>query len=203
MPTCAQITDAINVLAEAATPSNPNSIVDLSSLVAPLLLPDANSSSPTPIPVQLSSGGTAILSIPAGKSVDGVLFRATVSGHLVAGNPNITNRYNLSFIMGQTQADIQVSGISADMGTGINGKHPSFTFVYYFFWDSITQKMVGFTILGGAVTGGFGNGVSQVVASQSDIQFTLFGNCNSQDLNGNPADPQDTLTITQFKLDLV
>lgn len=200
MPTCAQITDAINVLAEAATPSNPNSIVDITNLVSPLLFPTGDET-PNNATVQFISGGNAVLSVPSDKSVDGKVFKMTVSGYVTSANPQIANSYFLGIYFGNSTAGVEFTGISGNMDN--SGLHSNFSFTWYFFWDSISQKLSNTPSFTGQFSNPTGGQNLGIVTSQSSLEFILDGNSNGHDGSGNPIDPQNTVTLTQFKLDLV
>lgn len=204
MPTCAQITDAINVLAEAATPSNPNSISDLSSSVAPLVLPLNQPEIPI-ASLQLQAGGEALLTAPTtGTSIDGKLFKITVTGYVTSTSPLTVNVANTFLVFGDSFTNgIWVRNSSHDIGTPGVGQQRSFAYVYYFYWDSYTQKVLYGNIFQTASVGVGNQTLATGVISQSDIKFSIFGRCSATDSSGTVVNPTDTLTITQFKLDLV
>lgn len=195
MPTCSQITDALNTLASATT--NPNILSDLSGQTASLTSP-LDSTGSHPSQVELSTGGPAVLTVPSSVSISGKAFQITVcydvSPTTVEGPENNFQLF-LSIgnpFSGGNQISAQALVFSAATPGG-----GFVTFVGV--WDSVTQNLLGYLNESSIpVNNGSALFTPFAVASQSDLQFSLWTNTD-----GTTTDPQNVLNITQFKLELI
>lgn len=185
MPTCTDIENALNTLASATT--NPNVIDDLSGTTAIL----SGLTATVPSPVQLTAGGNAVLSVPSSLDVNGRMFRIVVAGLLYSPTSTTTMESILSFV-----------SPAINIGTG---SERAFTTANFFItadclWDSTTQVLRYVFISTSANASGSltpTTGTITGIATQSDIQFIVQGVSNPS--FPNPADPTDSLAITQFK----
>lgn len=191
MPTCSQITDALNTLASATT--NPNILADLSGQTAVL-----SNIGTTETVVSLSAGGPAVLSMPSSPDLDGVVFRVLVAGKVHAASESIyftPQIYlgNSSTIANNLNVSPQ-SSIAAVVPTANDG---NFFLELDCIWSSAAGYLGGttsyFNLNSGMADGQF---VGRTVEAQTDLQFVVTGQFNS----GNAV---NSVTITQFKLQLV
>lgn len=176
MPTCTQIVDALNTLASATT--NPKTIMDLTGLVAVTSVPNGNITK-----VQLSAGGDAVLSVPSGISIDGKLFRLTLTGYITQTTPETSDSPTIRIWNG---ANLSTATIVASVGANLPAAPRNFTLVFNGFWDSTTQRFTD------------GTNFIQTVAAQSDFQFVI-----SAQTGGASSDPGDILTFTTVLFELV
>lgn len=147
--------------------------------------------------VQLSAGGNAVLSVPAGASVDGKCFTLKMYSKVSkTASPSMTcqlfvngNAYGLAFTPGAL-GSAQPGPISGVLALQLNG-----------FWDSTNGVLFGslqwsyYAPSGGMQTGSGTNINMTGVSSMADLQFTL------QWTDSVSADTS-TVTTTQFSLAL-
>lgn len=187
MPSCTDIVNALNTLAEAVT--NPNILDDLSGSTAIL----SGLTATVPSPVQLAAGGNAVLTIPSSINVDGKMFTLIAAGRLYSPTSTTTMEVDLVFGDGTSSTPVLVSTTERGQTT------ESFILELHCMWDSTTQSLKGFTtnsISSGGSTNWNGINVSGI-SSQSDIKFSVFG--ISSPSYPNPSDPSDSVTLTNFK----
>ena len=186
MPTCTDIVNALNTLAEAVT--NPNVLDDLTGQTDVL----DGLTATVPSPVQLTAGGNAVLTIPASANIDGVMFTVIAAGRLFT--PTGSTRMDVQLVFGDGTSSTPVL-ISAHETGSIDG----FILEGHFVWDSTTQKLKG--LVTNSITTGGSVSWTEInvtgVTAQSDVKFSVFG--LSTPTFPNAADPTDSVTITQFK----
>lgn len=187
MPTCSQITDALNTLASATT--NPNILADISGQTAVL-----SNIGTTETVVPFTAGGPAVLSAPASPTLDGVLFRVYIAGtfHLAAVS---NNDFTASVRFGSITSPVVTIGQTAGSGSVNDGV---FLFEFDCLWNSAAGRLDGltstYTSTTTGVLGGLGSGP---VTTQTDIQFVVTGQFTGS------VDPSNSFTVTQFKMQLV
>lgn len=184
LSTCTDLIDAINAVVE------PPNFTDIYSSCAALTLASAESL------VQLSAGGTAILSAPS-SMIDGRPFTVKVAGKIPAAtgsDPNIA----FAVYLGST-----ISGPNniASNGYGTAGSDgPSHFYVEISgLWDSLSEYLslnasgffVGET---GDYEGMGGQKSVPSIASYSDVTFVVSG--QAQNCTSSP-----TITLTQFSIE--
>lgn len=183
MPTCTQITDALNVLASATT--DPSLLDDLTGLTSGLTVTFGSNSSP----VQLTAGGDALLTVPSGVSLDGVLFRVIACYQGSRTSTTAASGANVWLTIGDPNNPNTTLG-QGPLSFPISSAHQSNLVVFEGVWNSNSQLLTG-TATGGSF-------VPFIVASQSDLQFQVWG----QD-SGISSGASEVITLTQFKLQLV
>jgi hypothetical protein len=185
LPTCSEIVEALNTLAEATT--NPNMISDLTGLTASFSVPYGEIAK-----VQLSAGGDAVLSVPEGYSVDGKPFKITVSGFITQTTAEYSDEPTLRIWNG---TNLGTATILSSVGVVMNSTPGSFVLEFYGFWDSTTQFLLGSSSPGGLCSP---TNKMETVTSQSGLQFVVSGQTS-----GSSSDPGDTMTITKMTLELI
>lgn len=196
MPTCSQITDALNTLASATT--NPNVLADLSGQTASLTVP-LDPAGTSLAPVELSAGGQALLTSPSSVTLSGRPFQITVCFNVVPTTAQPGNNIRLILSVGNPiSGGNQIATQSwEDLNTTIAGNG---LIVFTGVWDSITQNLIGY-LNSVSLPNNNGEGSTFIpfsLASQSDLQFGLWA-----DTEGPTTDPVNVLTVTQFKLQLI
>lgn len=138
--------------------------------------------------VQLASGGTAVLSAPSAPLLSGKLLRLIVTGRVEissgGANPNATIYLGTS-----TSSPILVNlpGVALGTTSGSGSLVSNFVSEVNLVWDSVSQQVIQ-----------SGNNTTLYsIPSQSDLVFCVGG------AKGSGGDPTSTLTITEFKLELV
>lgn len=187
MPTCSQITDALNTLASATT--NPNILADLSGQTAVL-----SNIGTTETVIPLTAGGPAVLSVPASPALDGVLFRVYIAGtfHLASVS---NNDFTASVRFGSITAPVVTNGQTAASSSVNDG---IFLFEFDCLWSSAAGRLDGlsstYTSTTTGILGALGSGT---VTTQTDIQFVVTGHFTGS------VDPSNSFTVTQFRMELV
>lgn len=147
-------------------------------------------SSTTDSLVQLSAGGSAILSAPSAPLLSGKLLKLIVTGlvQITSGgsNPNVTIYLGTS-----TSSPIlsTTGGIGLGSDSGSGSLLSNFAIEYDFSWSSVAEQTVQ------ASSSGFPAGtIVSSIATQSAIEFCIGS------AKGNFGDTNFSLTITSFKL---
>lgn len=186
MPTCTQITDALNVIASATSLPNPNILSDLSGQVAVTNVPISNENN-LAIQVNLISGAQATLA-PDPSLLDGKIFQIIVSGIAKATTVASANSVTVAIFQGTSISGINVVEGTISLGN-ISG-YRSFSATANLLWDSHSQTLLVLS----------NNSVIQNISS-SNLLFSMFTGMGDHETG--ELDPEDVLTITQFKLQLV
>lgn len=190
MPTCSQITDALNTLASATT--NPNILADVSGQTAVL-----SNIGTAPTIVSLSAGGPAVLSAPSSPSLDGVPFRIYIAGQVHIPSINGPNFIPLvyqgnSSTIASNALLLQVTGHLA-----LNGSDGNFFITLECIWSAASGRLggisSGFNMSQGTHNNQF---TTATVATQADLQFVVAGLFTD-------SEPLNSVTITQFKMQLI
>lgn len=140
----------------------------------------------TPALVQLSAGGTALLSVPSAPLISGRLFRI-----ILAGNAQISSgggTANLTFYLGNSTATPLASAGSVSLGTDSGSGFLTNNFVaeVELVWDSVSQQIIQ---LNSSTT-------IYSISSQSSLTFSVGAT-----RGGSGADP--IVALTEFKLELI
>lgn len=189
MPTCTQITDALNVLASAT--SDPNIIADLSSQLVPLVNSTGYGTAQI---VQLTTGGDAILTIPPSISIEGKRVKIIVSGkvNLVSTDPD--KQVYINVCLGDVANTNAIATWYPNFGSIVDNM--SFSFSIEGVWNLATGKMAFNADQSVGTASNMLNPVANCIytaASQTDIKFTVSGQIPG-------TTHPNTITINQFEM---
>lgn len=190
MPTCSQITDALNTLASATT--NPNVLADLSGQTAVL-----SNIGTTETIVSLAAGGLAVLSAPAGPAIDGLPFRVRIAGQAHFATGTLANFIPALYLGNSSSFASDTVLLRVSEADAHNGTDGNFFMVLDCIWSASSGALAGLSSGFNMSHGSFNSQFPITdVASQTDLQFIVTGEFTA-------SDPANSVTITQFKLELV
>lgn len=144
--------------------------------------------------VQLSGGGNAVLSTPAGKSIDGKIFKIKLAGRIATDS---SSSYEMVLSLGTSgqYGDLCSVSVPASLSVG------TFFVSFDFSWDSVAQiaynKVGPYFVSAPSVfsIGGF-NSLTPSIASMSNVAFVVKAGTGSGLSNTCSA------TITQFSIEV-
>lgn len=189
MSTCTDLFNAINAIVV-----DPNLLVS----VAPSDIAVLSNIGTTESIVQLTTGGNALLSVPASPAIDGQLFRVVIAGRLFNARASSTSG-NLRVYKG-TSIDslykIAEPSFAIPADSEFEDPYLAFYFDATILWSSVYQTYFGHNkfLIGGTGGSVTVNGVPpRAAASQTDLKFFLTAQFTQ-------ADAGNSLTVTQFTI---